>query len=89
MPKKEEEQKEEVKKEKPKKEKRSQKERPRSKKKHAKVQVWKLYDLKNGLARKSESCPRCGTGTFLATYKNRKYCGKCGWSQTTIEEKAQ
>lgn len=67
-------------KEEKKKEKRSQKERPRSKKKHTKVQVWKLYDAKLGkLVRKNESCPRCGPGTFLAAYKNRKYCGKCGY----------
>ena len=66
-----------------KKEKKSQKERPHSKKKHAKVQVWKLYEVKDGkLARKNENCPRCGSGTFLAKYKTRKYCGKCGWSQT-------
>ncbi len=64
-----------------KKEKKSQKERPRSKKKHTKVKVWKLYDTKNGLTRKNEHCPRCGAGTFLAKYKTRKYCGKCGWSQ--------
>jgi len=63
-----------------KKEKKSQKERPRSKKKHTKVQVWKLYDVKSGkLVRKRENCPRCGPGTFLAAYKNRKYCGKCGY----------
>jgi len=67
--------KEEKKKEKP-----SQKERPRSKKKHTKVQVWKLYKVEGGkLVRKNESCPRCGPGTFLAAYKNRKYCGKCGY----------
>ena len=65
---------------KPKKEKKSQKERPHSKKKHAKIQVWKLYDIKGGLKRKNENCPRCGPGTFLANYKQRKYCGKCGWA---------
>jgi len=65
---------------KPKKEKRSQKERPRSKKKHKKVQIWKLYEVKGGtLTRKNEPCPRCGQGTFLAKYKTRKYCGKCGF----------
>ena len=68
--------------EKKKKEKRSQKERPKSKKKHTKVQVWKLYQLEGGKAkRKNESCPRCGPGTFIAAFKNRKYCGKCGWSE--------
>ncbi len=64
-----------------KKEKISQKERPKSKKKHAKVQIWKMYKVENGKAtRIKESCPRCGTGTFLAAYKTRKYCGKCGYS---------
>jgi small subunit ribosomal protein S27Ae len=63
-----------------KKEKKSQKERPRSKKKHTIVQIWKLYDTKGGkLVRKRDPCPRCGPGTFVAAYKNRKYCGKCGW----------
>lgn len=65
-----------------KKEKISQKERPKSKKKHAKVQVWKMYKVENGKAtRIKDSCPRCGSGTFLASYKTRKYCGKCGYSQ--------
>ncbi|HLD49323.1 MAG TPA: 30S ribosomal protein S27ae [archaeon] len=41
------------------------------------MQVWKLYE---GAKRKNEFCPRCGAGTFLAQYKNRKYCGRCGWS---------
>ena len=64
-----------------KKEKKSQKEKPKSKKKHAKVQVWKLYSVKDGkVERKGEKCPRCGPGTFLASYKKRKYCGKCGWA---------
>jgi small subunit ribosomal protein S27Ae len=78
---------EEVPKEEKKKEKKSQKERPHSKKKHTKVQVWKLYSVKDGKAvRKNENCPRCGPGTFLAHYKNRKYCGKCGWSLIQKEE---
>ncbi len=71
-----------------KKEKKSQKERPKSKKKHTKVQVWKLYDIKNNKAvHKRTSCPRCGTGTFLASSKNRTYCGKCGYSQIAVEKK--
>jgi len=65
-----------------KKEKKSQKERPKSKTKHKNIQAWKLYELKdNKLNRKNEPCPRCGAGTFLASYKGRKYCGRCGWSQ--------
>ena len=69
-------------KEEKKKEKKSQKERPKSKKKHAKVKVWKLYKVEGGkTVRKNEHCPRCGEGTFLAQYKNRKYCGKCGYAK--------
>lgn len=65
-----------------KKEKKSQKERPHSKKKHTKVQVWKKYKVSDGkVTRLGENCPRCGTGTFLAKFKNRKYCGHCGWAQ--------
>ncbi|MBI5061517.1 MAG: 30S ribosomal protein S27ae [Candidatus Aenigmarchaeota archaeon] len=78
---------EEAPKEEKKKEKKSQKERPHSKKKHTKVQVWKLYKVDgNAIKRKNENCPRCGPGTFLAHYKNRKYCGKCGWSLIQKEE---
>lgn len=73
-------------KKKEKKEKKSQKERPHSKKKHTKVKIWKLYEVKGDkLVRKNEPCPRCGQGTFLAKYKTRKYCGKCGWSQIQKE----
>lgn len=65
-----------------KKEKISQKERPHSKKKHAKVKIWKLYKMEGGtLTRVRENCPRCGPGTFLAAFKNRKYCGKCGFGE--------
>lgn len=72
---------------KPKKEKKSQKERPKSKTKHKKVQVWTLYEVRDGKAvRKNRQCPRCGAGTFLATYKTRMYCGKCHWSQIAKEE---
>ncbi len=68
------------------KKKRSQKERPKSKSKHKKVQIWKLYKVEGGkVIRLRKTCPRCGDGTFLAEYKNRVYCGKCGWSQIKKE----
>ena len=75
-------------KEEKKKEKKSQKERPKSKTKHKNVQIWKLYEVRgNELVRKGRFCPRCGSGTFLAEYKNRKYCGKCGFSEIAVEAK--
>ncbi len=70
-----------------KKAKKSQKERPKSKQKHKKVQIWKFYKVASGkISKTNEECPRCGPGTFLARYKNRKFCGKCGWSQVIKEE---
>ena len=45
------------------------------------MQVWKIYDSKNGtLARKTTSCPKCGPGVFLAKHKDRTSCGKCGYT---------
>jgi len=56
--------------------------RPKSKSKHKKVQVWKKYVVSGEkVERKGEFCPRCGSGTFLAIHKNRKTCGKCGYSE--------
>ncbi len=69
------------------KKKKSQKERPKSKCKHRNVQVWKFYKVEGGkVIRLRESCPRCGSGTFLAKFKNRTWCGRCGWAQIKNEE---
>lgn len=62
--------------------------RPKSKSKHKKIQVWSNYEVTgNEVKRKLESCPRCGSGTFMAGHKNRKTCGKCGYSETAIKKK--
>ncbi len=61
--------------------------RPPSKSKHKKIQAWTKYEISGGKAgRKQESCPRCGTGTFLAQHKDRKTCGKCGYSESATRE---
>ena len=26
-------------------------------------------------------CPKCGPGIFLASHKDRKSCGKCGYTE--------
>ncbi len=44
-------------------------------------QVWKLYEAKDKLARKNISCPKCGPGNFMAAHKDRKNCGKCGYTE--------
>ena len=39
------------------------------------------YAIEGGsLIRKSEFCPICGPGVFLGIHKDRKVCGKCGYS---------
>ena len=41
------------------------------------------YEIKgNKLIRKRTFCPRC-KGAFLAVHKNRKSCGKCGYTEFT------
>ena len=37
------------------------------------------------LVRKSEFCPTCGPGVFLAVHANRKSCGRCGYTEMTGE----
>ncbi|MBI2655280.1 30S ribosomal protein S27ae [Candidatus Woesearchaeota archaeon] len=42
---------------------------------------WNLYE-KSGdkIARKNKSCPKCGSGTFMAKHGNRSYCGNCHYT---------
>jgi len=39
---------------------------------------WNLYQKTGGkLERKNKSCPKCGSGTFMAKHASRSYCGNC------------
>jgi len=41
-----------------------------------------LYATKgDALTRTHKSCPKCGSGIFLAEHSNRRSCGKCGYSE--------
>lgn len=33
------------------------------------------------LERTKRTCPKCGDGVFLAEHKDRKSCGKCGYTE--------
>ncbi len=33
------------------------------------------------LERKNKSCPKCGSGTFMAEHANRRTCGKCNYTE--------
>ncbi|MHA2363341.1 MAG: 30S ribosomal protein S27ae [Candidatus Hodarchaeales archaeon] len=42
-----------------------------------------LYDIdykKGTIKRKLQFCPRC-SGIFLASHKNRRSCGSCGYTE--------
>jgi len=41
-------------------------------------QVSNIYE--NGKS-KNKTCPKCGAGVFLAEHKDRRTCGKCGYSE--------
>ena len=57
--------------------------KPAAKKGAAKTRKSSLYKIEGGkLIRLRKSCPRCGSGVFLAQHKNRASCGKCGYSET-------
>jgi ribosomal protein S27AE len=55
--------------------------RKRTGKKHSSVKIYRFYEAKGGvISRNRKSCPRCGTGTFMAHHKDRDYCGRCGYT---------
>ena len=57
--------------------------KPAAKKGSAKTRKSSLYKIEGGkLIRLRKSCPRCGSGVFLAQHKNRASCGNCGYSET-------
>lgn len=39
--------------------------------------VWEKYKVEGDKLNREKSCPKCGTGYFLAKHKDRLYCGKC------------
>jgi len=38
------------------------------------------YTIKDGAVERKAVCPKCGPGIFLAVHKDRRTCGKCGYS---------
>ena len=42
--------------------------------------VYEVDKKGESLKRKNQPCPRC-QGSFLAEHKNRRSCGKCGYSE--------
>lgn len=46
------------------------------------VKVHGFFEKKgDSLVRKRKSCPKCGTGFFMAKHKDRSYCGRCHYTE--------
>jgi small subunit ribosomal protein S27Ae len=61
---------------------RTREKKQRTGRKHETKKANEYYEVSgDSLKRKKQSCPRCGPGTFLAEHKDRKYCGKCGYTE--------
>ena len=59
----------------------------KAKKPRKPTQVWKVYEAKGGvLSRKTSACPKCGPGVFLGKHKDRKSCGKCGYTEMAAKK---
>ncbi len=56
--------------------------------KRVKMKKSTYYEIKGGsLKRKRVSCPKCGSGVFMAEHKDRQTCGKCGYTEWKTGEK--
>jgi small subunit ribosomal protein S27Ae len=67
---------------KPKKEEKKPREGKKEKEKKHKSNKWKLYEISGEKAKKkNKSCPKCGSGVFLAQHKDRASCGNCGYTE--------
>ncbi len=42
---------------------------------------YKHYTIEGNSFKRGKSCPRCGSGIFLANHKGRLYCGKCHYTE--------
>lgn len=47
------------------------------------------YKIEGDKITREKNCPRCGPGVFLMIAKNRKYCGKCHYSEFEVKAKSE
>lgn len=51
-------------------------------KKIEKIKKSTQYEVsEDSVKRKAKFCPKCGAGVFMAEHKNRRTCGKCGYTE--------
>ena len=44
-------------------------------------QKWKMYEKKGDKLEKNKTCPKCGSGVFMAKHKDRYTCGTCHYTE--------
>ncbi|MFW5747007.1 MAG: 30S ribosomal protein S27ae [Nanoarchaeota archaeon] len=50
-------------------------------------QMYKLYEVKDGkITRKNKFSPKAGDGYFMAEHKDRRTCGKTGYTEMKGKE---
>jgi len=50
--------------------------------KRSAVKQHKLYKIEGDkITSLRKSCPKCGSGVFMAEHKDRTSCGKCGYTE--------
>jgi len=53
-------------------------------KKGSSPSVYKYYKVKDDKVEKTKKeCSRCGKGVFMSQHKDRRTCGKCGYTEFT------
>jgi small subunit ribosomal protein S27Ae len=51
-------------------------------KKGSSPSVYKYYKISGEkIERIKKECSRCGKGVFMSSHKNRRSCGKCGFTE--------
>ncbi len=49
-----------------------------------------FYELKGDMfTRTHKTCPKCGSGVFLAEHADRRSCGRCGYSESKAAAKGK
>ena len=54
------------------------------------MQKREIYKLEsNKIMRQRRTCPKCGSGVYLAEHEDRYSCGKCNYTEVKKKQKTQ
>ncbi|MCR4369311.1 MAG: 30S ribosomal protein S27ae [archaeon] len=49
--------------------------------KHPTMKKGTYYKVEGNSLKRKKTCPKCGSGVFMAEHSNRRHCGKCGFTE--------